>query len=93
MRYTRDHQSIPQWATRNGAVPAEIRPVKFDGEPAVLYFLTGDARSGTEEIHPIGWDDFFARFELMNLWLSFDESTSDFELCKQVEKTQSQFSN
>ena len=93
MRFTRDHELILQWAVKHGAAPAEIKPFKFDGEPSVLYFLFGEARSGTEEIHPIGWEDFFARFELLALCLRFDEGTSDFDLCKRAEEMQLQLLN
>ena len=35
---TQDHREIYRWAARFGAIPAEIRRSKFDGEPSILYF-------------------------------------------------------
>ncbi len=83
---TRDHDEIKQWALRHGAVPAEIRPLIFDSEPGILHFLMGTARTGTPELHPITWDDFFARFDLMELSFVYDERSPQFELVH-VEQT------
>ena len=71
---TRDHAEIRLWAARHDAVPAEIKPYKFDGTPSIMHFLFGEAKSGTEKLRPIGWDDFFARFDLLELTLVYDES-------------------
>ena len=71
---TKDHGIIRAWATRNDAVPAEITPRKFDGEPAILHFLFGNAKAGLEEILPISWESFFAQFDLLGLMIVFDDS-------------------
>lgn len=73
----RDHEVIRQWAARHSAVPAEIKPRKFDGEPALLWFLFDS--KGSEEIVPITWENFFALFDLLGLKLMIDE-TPYFEL-------------
>ena len=73
----RDHEVIRQWAARHSAVPAEIKPRKFDGEPAILWFLF-DSR-GSEEIVAITWENFFALFDLLGLHMMVDE-TPYFEL-------------
>ena len=72
---TRDHAEIREWALRNGATPAEILPSVWDSEPAILTFLFGNTR-GTEEIHPIAWETFFAHFTLLDLALVYDDSPS-----------------
>ncbi len=74
---TSNHEVILRWAERHSAVPAEIKPRKFDGEPSLLWFLFD--LKGTEEIRPISWDDFFARFDVLGLKILFDE-TPYFEL-------------
>ena len=80
---TRDHQAIRQWAARTGAVPAEVKPRKFDGEPSILYFLFGSAaKNGTPEIRPISWEDFFARFDLLDLSMVYDQTSSQFEIVR-----------
>jgi len=82
---TRDHAEIRRWAAAHDAVPAEIVPLKFDGEPTILHFLFGDARVGTPELRPITWEDFFARFDVMELSLAFDDDSGDFHIVR-VEK-------
>ncbi len=72
---TQDHNIIRTWAARKNATPAEISPIKFDGEPAIL----------TPEIRPISWDAFFAQFDLLELSFAHDHRSSYFELVR-VEK-------
>ena len=89
MKPTRDHRKIREWATRQGAVPAEIKPLKYDGEPTILYFLFGAAAAGTADLHPITWEDFFARFDLLGLSVAYDEDSPQFDIVK-VEPMSSQ---
>ena len=79
---TRDHTIIRQWGLAHDAVPAEITPLKFDGQPAVLTFLLGEAKSGTPEIHPISWESFFAQFDLLELSFAFDYRSTQFDLIR-----------
>lgn len=79
---TRNHKIIRQWALVHDAIPAEIMPLKFDGQPAILTFLMGEARSGTPEIHPISWESFFAQFELLELSFAFDYGSIQFDLIR-----------
>lgn len=67
-----DHEVIRQWAARHSAIPAEIKPRNFDGEPAILWFLFDN--DGSEEIVPITWENFFALFDLLGLKLMLDDS-------------------
>lgn len=83
---TRDHGEIRRWAEKFGDVPAEIMPRKFDGQPAILYFLFGEAGQGTPELQPISWDSFFAQFDLLKLAFAYDEETPRFNIVK-VEKS------
>ena len=68
---TTDHQEILQWARTHDAVPAEIHPRKFDGEPAVLSFLFGKAVKQTDGLQAITWEQFFALFDLLGLSLVY----------------------
>ena len=79
---TRNHKIIRQWAMTHDATPAEIMPLKFDGEPTILTFLMGDAKAGTPEIRPIKWESFFARFDLLGLSFAFDQRSPQFELVR-----------
>ena len=69
---TTDHEEIRQWAKARGAVPAELKPLKFDGEPAILTFLFSGKKRGMDEAAEIEWDHFFALFDLMGLALVYD---------------------
>ncbi len=82
MKPTRDHAKIRNWARRHDAAPAEIKPFVFDGEPSILYFLFGASKAGTDEIRPISWEDFFAKFDLLELAMAWDEDQPIFELFK-----------
>ena len=79
---TCDHDEIRRWADSNDAVPAEIRPRVFDGTPALLYFLFGDAKAGTDDIKPITWEDFFARFDLLELSMAFVDDAPNFVIAR-----------
>ncbi len=79
---TRDHKIILHWALTHDATPAEISPLKFDGQPAVLSFLMGDAKTGTPEIRPISWESFFAQFDLLELSFAFDQQSKQFNLVR-----------
>lgn len=78
---TRDHAIIRKWAAQHDAMPAQIHPLKFDGQPAILYFLLrGTGR--IEGIEPISWGSFFAQFDLLELSFAFDENSPRFDILK-----------
>lgn len=79
---TQNHDEIRRWAARHHALPAQMKSLKFDGEPALLYFLMGKDAKGTAELEPIAWDTFFAQFDLMKLALAYDERSSAFDLVR-----------
>jgi len=85
LRTTRDHFEIRSWAAHHDGVPAEIMGMSFDGAPNILHFLFGNERSGSVEIQPISWDDFFAQFDVLGLSVMVDDNSSQFEIV-QVEK-------
>ncbi len=79
---TRDHKEIRRWAAKHDAMPAESTPITFDSEPTMLHFLMGAAKEGTPELHPISWESFFAKFDLLGLALAYDEGTPRFDLVR-----------
>ena len=83
---TRDHDLIRHWASRHNAIPAEIRRLKHDGEPAILTFLLDEPDIARPEIYPISWESFLAQFDLLGLSMAFDEETPRFDLVR-VEKS------
>ncbi len=80
MEPTRDHDEIRRWAEAHDGVPAEVIPFVFDHQPSVLHFLFGSAKAGTPELRPITWEDFFARFDLLDLTVCFDEEFAIYEI-------------
>lgn len=88
---TQDHDLIRSWGTRVQAVPAEVLPAVFDGEPTQLHFLFGKAAGGTPQLHPISWEEFFARFDLLNLSLAFESDGIRFQIVRVEENNKSGF--
>ena len=81
MTPTRDHDVVLDWAQKHDARPAQILPLKFDGQPAILYFIIGEV-DGAPELHPITWDSFFAQFDLFELSFAFDEYSPRFSIVR-----------
>ena len=79
---TRDHDEIRQWADRHDARPVALKRLKYDGEPAILSFVSGDVGIAKPDITPISCDSFFAQFDLLKLSLAFDEDTPRFNIVK-----------
>lgn len=79
---TQDHDLIRSWGARVHAVPAEVLPALIDGEPTQLHFLFGGAAAGTSELRPISWEEFFARFDLLNLSLAFEVDGKRFQIVR-----------
>ena len=77
---TTDHKHIQQWAKRHNATPAQMKRLKFDGEPAILTFLIGNPDGAGPDIYPISWESFFAQFDLLKLSVAFDERTPRFDI-------------
>ena len=86
MEPTRDHEEIRRWAEAHDGVPAEVIPYIFDSQPSILHFLFGSAKTGTPELRPISWEDFFTRLDLLGLAVAFDEEFPIYEVVR-VEKT------
>ena len=79
---TRDHGQIREWAERHEAVPAQVRRLKFDGEPAILTFVFGDPDLTKPEVYAVTWEMFFAQFDLLKLSMAWDEESTQFSIVK-----------
>ena len=73
---TTNHQEIQSWAHARNALPAEVLPRKYDGEPAMLRFVFGHLPVEAEMFEHITWENFFALFDLMGLSLVYDGESS-----------------
>lgn len=89
---TRDHDQILDWAQRHGATPAQIYPLKFDGQPAILYFLIGGV-TDAPDLHPITWDSFFAQFDLLELSFAYDDFSPRFSIVRVMPNTENVVQN
>ncbi len=73
---TSDNQEIQSWAHARNALPAEVLPRKFDGEPAVLRFVFEHLPLQADTFEQITWENFFALFDLMGLSLVYNGENS-----------------
>jgi hypothetical protein len=85
-----DHDEIRRWATVTQAIPVEVNPRKFDGQPAILRFVFGEVPKGQHEMREISWDSFFAQFDLLGLALVFNEDRQ-YELVQIEERSAYRF--
>ena len=69
-----DHDRIREWAEAHGAVPASVRGTGRKGDPGILR-LDMPGGAGNESLQPIGWDDWFRKFDAQELALLVDENS------------------
>jgi len=74
---TTDHEEIRQWATARKAIPVEIKPYHFNGDPAIIGFVFSPAVGEQPEFSLITWESFFAQFDLLGLAFAYDEDSPD----------------
>jgi hypothetical protein len=76
---TTDHRSIKQWTEERGGTPATVKKTKGDGEPGILRL---DFEPRDEALEPIGWDDFFEKFDKEGLAFLHQDRTEDGKLSR-----------
>jgi hypothetical protein len=76
---TTDHRSIKHWAEERGGTPATVKKTKGDGEPGILRL---DFEPRDEALEPIGWDDFFEKFDKEGLAFLHQDRTEDGKLSR-----------
>lgn len=64
---TSDHDEILGWARRYSALPAYILPPIVDHALPTLTFQFEPYIDATGQTLPLTWEDFFVRFDIMNL--------------------------
>ena len=70
---TTNHEEIRLWAESRAAVPTELLPHRFDGEPAALQIMASAAALGREDVRLISWEEFFCKFDELALTLVYDD--------------------
>jgi len=85
---TINHLEIRNWADINKIVPIETLPHVVDHEPAVLQLVPAHHLAERANFRLIEWDEFFARFDLLNLAFVYDDDNSGYnELLQRDEAT------
>lgn len=70
---TTDHLEIRRWAETRGGRPATVRGTAARDEAAGLLRI---AFVDDEDLQPIGWDDFFDRFDEERLAFEYGEEAA-----------------
>src|SRR5205085_4958967 len=72
---TTDHEQIRRWAEERGAHPACVRGTGGKGDIGMLR-LDFPGYTGEDKLQPIGWDEFFKKFDQRRLALVYQEKTA-----------------
>jgi hypothetical protein len=72
---TTDHETIRQWVEERGGHPASVKGTERDSEGAGLLRIDFPGYSGEQSLEPIGWDEFFEKFDEKKLALVYQEET------------------
>ena len=74
-RTTKDHEIIRKWAEARGGHPARVGGTERDGAGVIR--IQFPESEGPNELEPIAWDDFFAKFDENELAFLYQETTSE----------------
>ncbi len=61
-RTTTDHDEIRRWVEDHGGRPVSVRGTESGDEAGVLR-IDFPGGAGDDQLEPISWDDWFAKFE------------------------------
>jgi hypothetical protein len=87
-KITTDHEAIKRWVTERGGNPASVKGSSKEGDAGVLRVSFPGDRS-IDQVEPIGWEDFFKKFESNQLAFLYQEVGRDGQLsrfCKLVRR-------
>lgn len=74
---TTNHDEIRKWVESRNGKPACVKGTGGGGDEGVLRLMFPDApQSQDDNLHEIGWDEFFEKFEESNLALVYQEETA-----------------
>ena len=83
---TTDHIEIRAWAEAHTAVPVEVLPLIVDGEPALLRIMLKAQVEDRPNVHIIGWEEFFCKFDALGLTLVYDTDKAGYNEILQREE-------
>lgn len=76
---TTDHEFIRRWADERGGRPAAVKRTAGKADPGIIR-IDFPGYSGEESLEPIGWDEFFQKFDEKKLAFLYQERTEDGQL-------------
>jgi hypothetical protein len=76
---TTNHNVIRKWAEERGGRPATVKATEEDGEAGILRIDFGPKDERLEEI---SWDEFFRKFDEVNLAFLHQDRTKDGNLSR-----------
>jgi len=71
-KVTTDHGTIRKWIEERGGTPARVKATGSAQDPGLLRVDFPGYR-GSERLEPIGWEDFFEKFEEKKLAFLYQE--------------------
>jgi len=72
---TTDHKKIRKWAEERGGVPSTVKGTgSSKGEAGILRL---DFEPRDEGLEPVGWEDFFEKFDREKLEFLYQDKTAD----------------
>lgn len=74
-RTTTDHEVIKRWTEARSGQPARVPGTQREG--AGVLRIQFPESEGPNELEPISWEDFFAKFDENKLALVYQEATAD----------------
>ncbi|MFT3917473.1 MAG: hypothetical protein QM704_26325 [Anaeromyxobacteraceae bacterium] len=77
-RTTTDHEEIRRWVEERGGTPSEVAATATEGDPGIIR-IDFPGYSGEGKLQPIGWDDWFRKFDDSGLAFVFQETTAEGE--------------
>src|SRR5579883_3395345 len=83
---TTDHEFIRRWAEQRGGKPAHVKRTS-QGDDAGILRIDFPGYSGEDTLEPIGWDEWFEKFDEAGLALLYDEGDSRFNKLVSRENT------
>jgi len=71
---TTDHSTIRKWAEQRGGVPSTVSGTGRKDDAGILRL---DFEPKDSKLEPIGWDEFFEKFDKEKLAFLYQDKTED----------------
>lgn len=74
-KVTTNHDEIRRWVEARGGCPATVKRTRANGAAGILR-IDYPGYSGRQSLEPIGWDEFFDKFDQMKLAFLYQDETA-----------------